>query len=441
MKTNYRKYVIVGPQCSGKSVLIASLIDRLIKAPKTLTTDAENWSGIRSVGLSSEILHPFPLERVLEEMSDRGSWPEATNHLSGIRWSATLGKAYKKWSHKIERDFIDIPGERFADFLGIKPQNGKNSYAAWSDSVLEHFPRNTDPASVRWYKDVREFFDGSPADASEGFVESYHQVMREATDRYRYLITPSSLISRLNSGGHNAEEFPDDFAPIPKAYRGDSCELVSQFEKSFKLYQKKVIQPLQNLIYQADVIVIPIDVGWILSSGMATLKDYQKLLESLGYYLESMHGFWKNRRAQLARWSGSDWVRDRSAGKLRKVIICGTKLDIFAPADRSRVEDLIQKMTEVLKTKANLSEIEIKYLTCSAVTCGLPKEGDSLALNGYINGKAAEMKPSRLPKVWPDRWNPGDYRFALNFDPRINGNGLYPPPNIDLKGLFDELEK
>lgn len=440
MKTDYQKCVIIGPQCSGKSVLIASLLDRLEKSPETLDENAEKWRGIRTEGLSSKILMPFPLEQVLDEMSNRGHWPEQTNSLMGIRWSAVRGKAYGKIWHKIERDFIDIPGERFADFMGLNPGNGKNSYASWSEGVLDNFPKNSDPLSVKWKTDAYSCLREARHDGSLGdYVEAYKETMKEAANRRRYLITPSTLITRMNRG-QDDKAFPHHFAPMPKDFRDQLPVWTEQLEQTFNDYQKQVLSPLRKVIKQADVIVIPIDVGWILASGLSAFTDYQELLKSLAFYLESINGFMKRAKSRIINPFSPRWVRERSVGSLRKIIICGTKLDIFAPADRGKVEDLIRKMTDSLRRKADLSGVEIKYLGCSAVNCSTPHEDDPTKLKGYYNGEKVEVKPTELPSDWPDTWDPKAYSFAIDFDPRMNRNGLVPPPNLHLKQLYEELE-
>jgi predicted YcjX-like family ATPase len=439
MKTGYQKFAFIGPQCSGKSVLIASLLDRLEKRSETLDKDAEKWTAIRTEGLNSKVLMPFPKDRVLDEMCNRGSWPEPTNHLMGIRWSAKRGKAFSKITHRIERDFIDIPGERFADFMGLQPTSGKHTYASWCEGVLKCFPSNADPLSVKTYKDALSFFEISQSDASmSDYVEQYQEAMRAASDRGRYLITPSTLITKLN--GAAEEDFPHDFAPIPKEYRDKFQGWTEAFEQSFIAYQKRVLKPLSKLIYQADVIVIPIDVAWILASGPAAFADYQKLLTSLTFYLESINSFLKRIRSRAKRFTLPKALRDRSEGSLRKIIICGTKLDTFAAGDRSRVEDLVQQMTAPLCKKADLAGVEVKYLACSAVACTSLVKGSPEKLKGYINGKPAKIVPTQLPERWPDKWDAKKYQFAVDFDPRINGNGMEPPPNLHLKQLYEELE-
>ena len=437
MITDYRKYLLIGPSCSGKSVLLASLISHLEKEPENI------WPGSELNGLSFRAcrnengLAPFPYERILNEVAHQGDWPEPTTDISAIRVVGTYpGSRLKHLKHRIVRDFVDIPGELFADFAGGGKTDGKDtSYEDWSDFIIEHFPLGSDPLSIEAINSYNQLLKREAQATEEEILQSYKRMMLEARDRYRYFISPATLVTRENDA---ERDFPDNFAPIPHAFRTKYPNIVSLFSKRYKDYQKKVVHPLRRQIAQADGVIVPVDVAWILGGGMAVFRDQYRLLEELGEYLCNLDSWFKNLWSRARRLG----PKTGSTGRLRCILLCGTKLDIYRREDRSeRLEDLVRIFTCPVRRGADQARIKVQYAVCSGLQAARTDRNNPGSLIGRVHGNTTSMYPSPLPERWPaDDWEPGQYSFGTKFDPILPQNMLYPPQQINMDQILDHLE-
>lgn len=438
MITDYRKYLLVGPSCSGKSVLLASIVSNLEKEPAKIWPNFKHGDGLsfKACKYGNDVA-PFPYQRILGEVAQRGEWPEPTTDISAVRIEGTYpGNRLKRFKHRIIRDFVDIPGELFADFAGSERAHGKDaSYEDWSDAILADFPLAADAPSQNAIKDYEVLLKRNPSPTAEEIVETYQARMREARQRFRYFISPATLITRESNYGNN---FPDNYAPLPHAFRVNHTEITKTFEERYKRYQKQVTRPLRRQISQADGVILPVDVGWILSGGMAMFRDQHRLMQEFGHYLGHFDGWFKN---LCSRGERLLMLKKGTHGLLRCVALCGTKMDTYRRSDRSLIlEDLIRVLTNPVRTGAG-ARINITYTACSGIKAARTDKDNPDLLKGRVDGKEETMQPSALPDKWPhDDWNRGDYRFGTIFEPFLPQNMLHPPPQINIKRLLQQLE-
>ncbi|MEM0965079.1 MAG: YcjX family protein [Verrucomicrobiota bacterium] len=408
--SRYRRIVAVGPRHSGKSVLLASLLDHLRKDPARFLRTTDEWIRHQVVPYPGDF-PALPLDRILKEASEAALWPEVTVKPAALRFSAQNRKA---WKRDLVLDFIDFPGENLADFLG------QGDFQAWSDRVTDLFPDPLDPPSVEGMAQLRkaESENASP----ESLAEIYAKVVVEATRRGRYLTTPASLCSRVFETSSTSEN--EDFAPLKNGNRNRN------FLSKFNAYQECYVRPLEKLIANADALIIPIDVGWILSGGPSVLRDQHALLSSLGELLARLDSIW----ARLASFLGRSFTPvddSKFPGRLSSIVLVATKIDLFRPEDRSRLEDLVRALGEPVIRGAGFHGIQVLYTACSAVRSTTDSPSADGSLNGFREGKPVSVTPPKIPERWPDQWDPKDFRFP-RLDPRIARNGLYPPAHIHL---------
>ena len=439
MITDYRKYLLIGPSCSGKSVLLASLISNLEKKPEEIWPGWEKGSGLSFKAYKyGEDLAPFPYERILNEVAQRGEWPGPTADISAIRLVGTYsGSRLKRVKHRIIRDFVDIPGEQFADFAGSGKADGKDtSYEDWSDAILENFPLGADKLSIKAVKSYEALLKQDPLATEGEILEGYQEMMKEARERFRYFISPATLVTRESS---SEEGFPDNFAPIPHAFRARYADIKKVFVQRFKCYQKEVVRPLRQQIAQADGVIVPVDVGWILGGGMAVFRDQHRLLQEFGHYLRHAEGWFKSFRSLARRRLG---LMVGSSGRLRSIVLCGTKYDTYLLEDRSeRLEELVKIFTQPVRAGANHGRVKVEYAVCSGMQAARTEDNYPDTLFGRIDDKEDSMNPSPLPEEWPaENWNPDQYIFGTKFEPILPQTMLYPPKQINLRQVLEKLE-
>lgn len=416
--SRYRKVVAIGPRHSGKSVLQASLLDHLRKAPDEMLSTQTGWQRHALEAFPGR-LPPFPLEQILRDASTEGVWPEITAHASAIRFRGTDARF---WKRDTVLDFIDLPGESLADFLGL------GSFESWSEKVADLFPDPQDPDSMQHFQAYLDALDHQQTEIAE-VAAAYSRAVTTATARGRYLATPSTYCSRIFT---NHQDPANDFGPVPKRYQESRPEIFQAFQQRFQRDQQDRVQALGHLLVEADALIIPIDVGWILAGGPPLLRDQHSLLSALGDLLEQLDSFWNRIGSFLGR-SFTPIDDSRFPGRLRKIILCATKIDLLHPGDRSHLEDLVRRLAEPVFRGAGLHGIEVLFTACSAVRSTTETEDGHL--KGYQNGEAVEIIPPRIPEQWPDHWDPTAFRFP-RLDPRISRNGLYPPAHIHLDRIL-----
>ena len=424
--SRYRRIVAIGPRHSGKSVLLASILDHLRKDPGNFLASGDRW--IRhGVERYPGDLPPIPLDRILREAAEEALWPEITVSPSALRFRATHERP---WKRDLVLDFIDFPGEAVADFLG------GGSYDDWSEAVFAHFPDDLDPESVEGLRAYRAALSKAEDDTgTEALAARFADLMVEATRRGRYLTTPSVLCSRVFEDTPSGPKA--DFAPVPLDLASRLPRTRAEFARRFADYRRDQVLPLESLLADADALVLPIDVGWILSGGPSVLRDQHALLSAVGALLERIDSVWNRLGSFLGR-SLTPLDDSLFPGRLRSVVLCATKIDLFRPADRSLLDDLIRRLAEPVLRGAGAHGLRVLNTACAAVRSSTDAPGADGRIRGYRGGEALDVLPPALPEQWPDRWNPADFRFP-RLDPRVSRNGLYPPAHIHLDRIVRSI--
>tara|TARA_R100000027_G_scaffold65118_1_gene59282 strand:+ start:239 stop:1468 length:1230 start_codon:yes stop_codon:yes gene_type:complete len=406
--------------------MLASILDHLRKDPDRFLGTDERWVSHRIEEYPGEF-PGFPLDRILREASEDALWPDITLSPAAIRFRAEHPKL---WKRDLVLDFVDFPGENVADFLG------DGSFRGWSNSIASLFPDSLDPLSEEGIKEYRELLSRADTAAQiDDAASLYSNTMVEATRRGRYLTSPASLCSRIfNPGGRTPWE---DFAPIPDLWGSEDAPAFSTFEERFQNYRKEKILPLERLLAEADALILPIDIGWILSGGPPLLRDQHALLSAVGGLLSRIDTLWNRISSFLGR-SMTPIDDSKFPGRLRSVVLCATKIDQFRPSDRSLLEDLVRKIAEPIFRGAGLHSIQVLFTACSAIRSTTDNPDRPDYVNAYRNGEPIEVLPPKLPEEWPENWNPADFRFP-RLDPRVSRHGLHPPAQIHLDRMLRSI--
>lgn len=424
--SQYRRILAIGPRHSGKSVLLSSILDHLRKSPDRFLGTGEGWTSHRVLPYPGG-LPGFPLERILREASEEGMWPEITTQPSAVRFHADHPKP---WKRNLTLDFIDFPGENIADFLG------DGDYAKWSAAIRSLFPDPLDPSSVEEIQQLRRALAAEHGNPDpDNIARQYADIVVEATRRGRYLTSPASLCARVFDPAQRTAS--EDFAPLLSETGTPGGEPFETFSSRFAEYHRIQVRPLERLIAEADALILPIDVGWILAGGPPLLRDQHALLSAMGDLLSRIDTLW-NRMASFLGRSFTPVDDAHFPGRLRSIVLCATKIDTFRPADRSLLENLVRRIAEPIFRGAGLHGIQVLFTACSAIRSTTDAGDGGDELHGFQNGRPTKVLQPKLPDEWPDQWDPEDFRFQ-RLDPRVSRNGLYPPAHINLDRLMRSI--
>ncbi len=424
--SQYRRIVAVGARHSGKSVLLSSILDHLRKNPDRFLGTREGWARYGIAAYPGDIPE-IPLDRILRDASEEAMWPEITIEPGALRFRA---RHSSPWKRDLVLDFIDFPGENVADFLG------RGAFSDWSEAIFHLFPDPLDSPSVAGFTELRERLRSQPGlDSAPALEERFAEIMVEATRRGRYLTSPATLCSRVFDSEHRSEN--ENFVPLPPSVAEPHAGLNDLFSQRYAAYHRERVKPLEHLLSGADALVLPIDVAWILSGGPPLLRDQHALLSAIGDLLARIDTIWKQVASLIGR-SLTPIDDAHFPGRLRNVILCATKIDLFRPGDRSLLEDLVRALAEPIFRGAGLHGIKVLFTACSAIRCTTDHEARPGYLRGFRNGQPVEVLPPKIPEAWPERWDPGHYRFP-RLDPRVPRHGLYAPAHIHLDRLVRSI--
>ena len=443
MFTNYQKIVFVAPRSSGKTVLMAALADAINQNPNLICPQNKDFRNAR-ISKCPGPFNYFQFERVLDTISHHGSWPAQTLDNQAIRLELhSQGTPFNQFCHRYIRDFVDIPGERFADLLGsAKAYNAAQpTYEDWSDAVGELFPKLGDRTTAQLFQEFENSLLAENNLDPEHIVSHYRDIVLKTifkdgdtlSDRGRYMLTPSTILSRVWS---KSEDFPDAFAPLPEKTRQRNPALCFAMKQQYDAYQKKIIEPVQRQLKQADVVVIPVDIAWLLSSQPAVFNDQISLINSIGSYLDHTNGRLKNVTAFAQRL----FMNEGSNGKLKKVILCATKIDLFRSSDWERAADLLAQITAHARRTTNFGGAQLEHISCAAIKAAEPHPHDSSKVVGLVNGQREEFQPSELPAEWPSNWMYNDFSFPIRFQPHIAQHRAVGMSHVNLEQLIRSIE-
>ncbi len=461
---DYKKYCVVGTRVSGKTVLLASLLDNIQKNGKRF----DNWESVYWGDL--EGINRFPIDEILRDIRQHNAWPRRTSEVSGIRVTGTKEASVLGWKYnsKVIRDFIDIPGERFADFVGSDPERSSGfwdlalrkmgrshqTFGEWSKKILFLLSGDEDSkAKVDAYKAL--LLSQQRVSSRDEILSAYKRLVRDAWEKNRYALSPSTLVSRFENelDEIRADDFPDSFAPLPDSLPEAYTATRNEFEQEFNRYQNEVIDPLRMQILESDAILIPVDMNWMLNTATTVVNEQHRLLEAFALSLKQMVGsaFGKAMISAVQR----RFQTSGTLGNLKKIIILATKMDIFRPSasEHEKLLKLLRHFAERMESLVGRDlGITVTCTACSALQAALPVKDSERYLSGWVKAEDdmyafSEMEPDALPEEWPsddetivNRENPVRYRLGTQFVPRLHGNDIYPIPNRELDELWRELE-
>jgi uncharacterized protein len=351
-----------------------------------------------------------------------------------------------------ERTFIDIPGERLADF-----SLARRSYEEWSDYLLEQFAERRYFTFAQSY--LRLVFDGVEDIGEEIILDRYKRVLAHFTRQLIPLVTPSTFLvhetgrypTRLEPPAH--EQSVEDlvtrricgldaerqFAPLPRRLRAAQPELASRFATRFREYRDRLAEPLGAGFSSCDQLLILVDVAAILESGPAVYHGTRQTLRLALEYLDpgsSAGGRLQDVAMRLLT------AGRRGAQSVRDLAIIATKADCVHPLDRSNLVPLLKQMTsDLIATAARERPLNVTYFDCAAIKA---TEGVEYPwLMGYVDVGGTEPDPpayfrfpvTPVPGEWPaeSAWAETEFAFADPVPPPLDLLGRKPFPGLNME--------
>jgi predicted YcjX-like family ATPase len=457
-----RRTAILGTSMSGKSTFLTSLLDWITRADGTVE---ESLIG-RAVW-HVERLPPFehdggfPLRLYREDCLGNQIWPDKTIAASEFRvrfWRQSEGLRGLLDPYVVEEHaFVDLPGERVADF-----SMANRGYAEWSDAILEEI-RSKRPYQAH-ARDYLALVDGADALAEAEVVRAYKTVLARFARRLLPLVTPSTFLveehGQYPKAGDPAPyemsveehlergicglDASSQFAPLPASTRAANEELTHGFAQQYDQYRRRIVDPFATSFYDCDRLLILVDVAAILEGGPALYHSLRRSLRMAIDYLDpGLPG--SQRLAGLVR-------RLLTGGRLgstkvEEVALIATKADCVHRKDRANLTALLEQMTRDLFAEAvQRGWLTPRYFACAAVEA-TRSDDEYPYLKGWIARDPTvpdvldyrRFPVSKLPPTWPaeDTWNPSTYRFAQVWPPKLNLLGDRPFPGINMDEVVE----
>lgn len=416
-----RRTVFLGWAASGKTVVMTSLLDRILKANQIQRGGSTFHVGLLNVkGELSE----FPLSAA-RDCIHNGYWPEKTTNDSELhvlsRWE---GGGLPLYEH--EHQFVDLPGERLADF----PMIGRN-YAEWSDWFYQELE-----TQVLARKSASEFLRlvNTPREPSESdLIASYRLALSRWAIGCIPMVTPSSFLVHPSPRGAQtqdiyprseepdvtrmtAEELAEDqrrfcglnrkeqFVPLPKHHR--DSELGRRYRAAYETYQKTFVLPLSRRLIQADHLVLLNDIMSTLEFGPASLHGTQTMVrEAINYFTRSAN---LGTRISDTFWKLATAGRTISSAA-HKIVLLASAADRVHQADRHKLVRLSQSAFRKSVEKATSADptLSVHYDYCSAIrvteSVDHPEQRHLQGWKGEGAGrKRIQFTISDLPSDWPE---------------------------------------
>ena len=401
--SNKYKIGILGDANCGKTVFLTSLLWNLEAAQLYLGKKHEVPTDIKIHTLTSlPSSFCFGYEENVRSFKDHKKWPaKTTSEYALARCSYKLPKHLP-----YEITFVDIPGDRMADMLIWQ----HSSYADWSAATLKSWQRSSQLSQYfRAYNDSIQH-----PTTFDQLTWNFKCGMRSMFENYIPQISPSTLFF-ADGKGVTLEQLSDDFflrqrpiwkdgdtqrdfIPLPMEWKKATESQIKYYsyaecEQSYKLYRKKVVNPLFSQISSCDSFIYCIDILGILA---ACPEAFHKTQEEIQSFMDKvMPGlFWK-----LLNLIGKNPMR---------IAFVATKSDKVYGANLSHLKNLLKDI--VLPYRK--SQIQDAYFTCTAWNSTREKNGYAtcrVMINHTIT--PAIIQVPELPDTFNNDWNGEKYQY------------------------------
>jgi predicted YcjX-like family ATPase len=453
-----KRTAVLGLASSGKSVFLTSVIDRLNRSHGKTTSSffgKSTWHFDRLPPYEAD--GGFPVNYYREHCLANQLWPDKTVATSQYRYrfyrtAAGLRRRIDD-QYAEERTFIDLPGERLADFA-----MAGRSYAGWSDALFGEIE-----GKRHYFAFAQDYLELMNTGASGGLDEqdvltAYKKVLARFTRRLVPLVTPSTFlvhekglypkkidppaneleVEQLVQRGVCGLDEASEFAPLSAIARQANRELAERFEQRFNAYRVKLAEPVAAGFYACEHLLILVDVAAILEGSPALYHSTRRSLQKVFEYLDPGRSG-NQLLVDLARHLISGGREGVS--KVNKIGLIATKADCVHRLDRPNLLALLKHMTkDLLEDALRQRWLNVEYFYCAAIRA--TEDDEYPYLSGWLlvdphdpdSVEYRKFAVSSLPSSWPaeSRWEQTEYTFAQPLPPKLDLLGEKPFPSIGM---------
>ena len=449
----------MGTSACGKTVFLTSLLDHLRNHDrKLLPLHDEKGQDIEVVDFKeikrsgNKDFKTFPQQRFRSMIVEGVTWPEKTADIHHFDCLITIDKKNpkKEIKHrsKVNLEFLDVPGERFADLSMYE-----TSYENWSDAFWEKVNQN-----IAIEKEAQEFLKPPENLPTEKIIRHFKVFLGKLyANHYSRMVSPSIFIldrsGKMPARGRTFEEWASErlvgtsreteFVPLPAKWRESRPELVKEFKRHYRDYSREIVRPLVDWLKNADQLLLLIDQTEILMGGPTMYNDVASICD------ETIRRLTVEPTA-LTKALGLGEIA-LSVGLIRhaeisKIGVVSTKVDKILRDDENNVNLLAEDLLE--KSLRRLSNVDCKYFGCAAVNSSERVKDNPQGLAAVLlnqgddtEGSSQKMiEVSQLPDKWPDKRNWNDYYFP-DFRPHFPDRTNEPPKHRGMEKIVNYILK
>lgn len=423
------RVAVCGMQNSGKTVFLTSLADHFLHHdPHGNRSDDRRFdlngyvvgdnADVVDVHSSGDAFGNFEFRDFRKDFA-KNEWPEKTGLTTELVIDFTLRNKDShlvpvgRWSanREIRLRFLDIPGERLADFI----MDGRD-FAEWSDALLGNGKRGR-----RHLDDYRDAADALAAGTDDEAAESalldyYRQALDGALKVFDRFVTPS--VYRVPLDGK--KESPrllglagGEFAPMPASARKRFPALARLFARRYAAYRKAIVAPIVDWMKTADKALFLLDVFACINGGAQAYNGSRAETEAALDVFAS--GGARRDLAEAASYLATRFELPMQARNVRIVV---TKMDM---ADEQGRENLLALAREMFGKKVEavtgFRSPDSAILPCAAVATDRKSSAGSGLEKSVHKGIPRERSDARpgdgVPWSVPENLDDWKGRFPL----------------------------
>ena len=350
---------VTGLSRAGKTVFITSLVASLQNHEALVELTAARQGRIKEAKLQplpESIVPRFPFEDHLRTMisQEDPAWPPGTKSLSKLRLTLRIKRKFPDWLGRLEEtihlDIIDFPGEWLIDLTMMD-----KSFKDWSCECLEKisFEALDDRQEARAYiKQLKRINTRAP------FNEEDTQSLARTFTIYLKALKADGYSSctpgRFLQPGDLENSAALTFAPLYVRDQTVEQSLYRTFEKRFKDYQEKVIQPFfQQNLSQIDRQVVLVDVMAAIENGPGPFEDQRKAMRDILSVFKPGENSWF-----------TQWFEDR---KVEKILFAATKADHLNPSQHEKLSTYPDGVLRESREAADFEGAKTKVMSIAAL--------------------------------------------------------------------------
>jgi len=445
---------VIGVSASGKTTLLVSLMDRLLRQDGKLSgMNRVRATHIGPFGGPDE----FPLDAYRKRLCNQRVWPRKTKsgsktavriELESNPGAGVLGRFVGEAVARgvaFELEFVDIPGERMSDFI-----MAGRGFADWSDVFL---------AALRENELAGEMSDGFETLLDAGGVSEaraileWKRVLARLTRARLPLVSPSTFLvdhdqtypvksrpapwdiseADLIARGIIGLSRSQEFTPLSAAARAANPALAELFTERYAAYAQEIGR-LWNEFRQCENLLVAVNVHNILENGPGAFFAAHDLIEHVLRFVNP--GLSTGGRIV----SALEKLFLDSRPKVDRVGFIATCADCVHSDDLLRLERLLRSLVdEMVRPYSVNGRTTFECFCVAAVHAVRSRPGNKRLVEYWAReGQTFELREAPVSEVpvagWPPTTRWGEYVFATDVAPPpldYTGDAPFPSINVD----------